>query len=421
MNSLKLIAECIDWIKPILIRVFPREWLRKMREKWIVGKSYETLNRIHIKPFKRGRYPDGMNLIGNIEKASGLGQSARLVAAEIEACGIPLKAFPYDSTKGLHDRNFLFSSGVGKELPYNINLIHINPHELGMAFLQIDSSVWNYRYNIGFWLWELEEFPDEWLPCLNCLNEIWTPSEFISRTIREKTDKPVITIPYHVDAEIHHPYSRKELGLPEDRFLFLMMYDKDSMTERKNPKGVLKAYRDAFSGQENVGLVIKVNNCSDEELEYLKEGLQEYRNLYFITETMTRDQVNSLIKESDVLVSLHRAEGFGLVMAEAMLLGTPVIATNWSSNTEFMNANVACMVDYQLVELKEDMGVFKKGNRWADPDISQAAFYMRSLYEDKNLRRRLSENARNHIQGKLSMNSAVAIIEKRVGEIYAAE
>lgn len=418
MNSLRLITGCIDLIKPILIRIFPREWLRKMREKWIVGKSYENLNCMHIRPFERGRYSDGINLIGNIEEASGLGQSARLVAAEIEAYGISLKSFPYNPAEGLHDHNLLFSSSAGENLPYNINLIHINPHELGMAFLQIDSSVWDYRYNIGFWLWELEEFPDEWLPCLNCLNEIWTPSEFISRTIRGKTDKPVITIPYHVDAEIYRQYSRKELGLPEDRFLFLMMYDRNSMTERKNPKGVLKAYRDAFNGQEDVGLVIKVNNCSYEELQYLKEGLQEYLNLYFITETLTRDQVNSLISESDVLVSLHRAEGFGLVMAEAMLLGTPVIATNWSSNTEFMNANVACMVDYQLVELKEDMGVFKKGNRWADPDIDQAAFYMRRLYEDGNLRRRLSENARDYIRDKLSMDNAAGIIAERMREIY---
>ena len=99
-------------------------------------------------------------------------------------------------------------------------------------------------------------------------------------------------------------------------------------------------------------------------------------------------------------------------------MGTPVIATNWSSNTEFMDDSVACMVDYQLTEMKKDIGVFKKGSRWADPDIGQAASYMRRLYEDEGFRRRLSENARNHIQEKLSMDSAVGIIEKRVREIY---
>ena len=160
---------------------------------------------------------------------------------------------------------------------------------------QSDKRMWDYRYNIGFWLWELEEFPDEWLPCIQCLDEIWTPSEFISRTIRKKTDKPVITIPYYVEAPITRKYEREDFDLPVDKFLFLMMYDKNSMTERKNPKAVLHAYQRAFQNNEPVGLVIKISNCNKNELQELKKELKEYGNVYFVTDILNRDQVNSCL------------------------------------------------------------------------------------------------------------------------------
>ena len=91
----------------------------------------------------------------------------------------------------------------------------------------------------------------------------------------------------------------------------------------------------------------------------IQNVLDGYTNVYLIEGTLNRDQVNSLTKCVDVVVSLHRAEGFGLVLAEAMLLGTPTIATNWSSNTEFMNKDVACMVDYKLITIERDIPPFK--------------------------------------------------------------
>jgi glycosyltransferase involved in cell wall biosynthesis len=129
-------------------------------------------------------------------------------------------------------------------------------------------------------------------------------------------------------------------------------------------------------------------------------------------------EINSLIRCSDVVVSLHRAEGFGLVLAEAMLNGVPCIATNWSANTEFMNLEAACMVDYELVELKEDIGPFKKGSRWAEPDVKQAAEYMRRLYYEPDYRGTIAENAKKHIQEFLSMDRAVSLVNDRVNAIY---
>lgn len=417
MNISKVLLEVTGYFKPVLLKIFPYELLRHMKRKMIQN-SYNKILKMQRRPFQRSEYEDGINLIGNIKADTGLGQSCRLVADELEKCRLPYLVYQYNQLGLMSNTNTKFDSKISKNLLYNINLIHINPHELGLAFLQLDRTFWDKRYNIGFWLWELEEFPDEWVPCFQGLDEIWTPSEFISKSIRKKTDLPVVTIPYHVSAQVEKEYCRSDFALPEDKFLFLMMYDRTSMTERKNPSAVLEAYKKAFNKNDETGLVIKINNCTTEEVQVLKAELENYHNIYFITEVMDRNQVNSLIKCVDVVVSLHRAEGFGLVLAEAMLLGTPVIATNWSSNTEFMTKETACLVNYKLVELKEDLGLFKKGNHWADPDVEHAASYMKELYEKPELYQRIAEDAKCHIKEKLSMSQAVDIINNRINIIY---
>ena len=407
------------WKEPLL-KLLPYELLRRIKGR-MIQKSFQNLMDAKIEPFSRDRFSDGINLIGNIKAETGLGQSCRLVAEELEASGIPYSIYQYEQLGRMKEGAYeVYNGKISDALPYNINLIHINPHELGLAFQQNQDKIWNGRYNIGFWLWELEEFPDEWVPCFQCVDEIWTPSEFISKALRKKTDKPVVTIPYHVEAQ-PGDYCREDFGLPQERFLFLMMYDKNSMTERKNPKAVIEAYKKAFRPGEDVGLVIKCGSCDEAELEMLRKWLNGYQNVYFVTETLSREKVNSLISLVDAVVSLHRAEGFGLVMAEAMLMGTPVIATNWSSNTEFMNEHVACMVGYEMIQMQRDYGVFRKGNWWADASVDEAAGYMKTLYENREFGQELAERARKHIQEVLSMEQAIERIRDRVSEIYRDE
>lgn len=417
MNASKMILVFTGHLKPLLLKIFPYKLLKTLKGK-MIHNSFGKIEKIHNKPFERDAYPDGINLIGNIKADTGLGQSCRLVASELEQCCVEYSIYQYDQLGIMSNSNDQHKQKIQKILPYNINLIHINPHELGLAMLQLEQSMWDKRYNIGFWLWELEEFPDEWLPCFKRLDEIWTPSEFISQTLRKKTTLPVVTVPYHVEATIKKKYYRTDFGLPEDRFLFLMMYDRTSMTERKNPQAVLEAYKEAFGKDDQVGLVIKINNCTEAEIQLLKNELDEQHHIYFITEVLDRNQVNSLIQCVDTVVSLHRAEGFGLVLAEAMLLGTPTVATNWSSNTEFMTKETACMVDYQLIDLKEDLGLFKKGNHWADPSVEQAASYMRHLYKNPEYCIELSKRAQDYVNTQLSMKRAVDAINSRIHYIY---
>lgn len=414
----KIIVSISYKLKPILFKVLPKDMLRKAKKKMIEN-SYNKLESMKILPFEREEYKDGINLIGSIRAETGLGQSCRLVANEISHSKYPFSIFNYNQIGMIRTADTSWENKISEGLPYNINVIHINPYELMLAYQCVDKSIWDRRYNIGFWLWELEEFPSEWIRCIQHLDEIWTPSEFISNSIRKVTDKPVKTVPYCVEAPVKENCGRAEFGLPEDKFLFLMMYDSNSIMERKNPMGVLNAYKKAFAkDNQDVGIVIKINSPAKGDIEKLKEILKGYENLYFITEVLEKEMVNSLVQSVDVVVSLHRAEGFGLVLAEAMILGTPTIATNWSSNTEFMNDKVSCLVDYELISIEEDMGPFKKGQRWADANTDTAAIFMKKLYEEKGFYDTIAAQAQAYIQEKLSIERATTFINERVEEIY---
>lgn len=419
MSVLKIVIDASDFLKPILIKILPIDVLRTIKEK-LLHHSMTHGKNLDILPFDKERYEKGINLIGNIKGDSGLGQSCRLVAGVLENIEDPVSMIEFSSSPNLSMMDTTYDDRLEKKNIYGINLFHINPHEFAIAYLRMGKSTWDYHYNIAYWLWELEEFPDEWVEYINLLDEIWTPAEYISESIRKKTDKPVITVPYHVTAPSCDTYDRTYFGIPEDKFLFLMMFDCGSMIERKNPKAVIDAFKKAFEqNAPGVGLVIKVNGGTEADLEQIKALTGVYENIYFINKVFSKLEINSLIKSVDVVVSLHRAEGFGLVMAEAMLNGIPCIATNWSANTEFMNSDVACMVDYELVRLEKNIGPYKKGNYWAEPDTESAAKYMKRLFEDRCYYKSLSEKAAAHVKEILSMDQAVKIIEQRVSQIYA--
>jgi len=408
-----------DKLKPVLKKIIPQQLLSGIKNKMLDNQLKSVLEK-GKKPFERAAYPDGINLIGLVRAQMGLGQSCRLLASMIEHTKYPVSLYDFKlGSKILRSDDHSYDKKISQELKYNVNLIHINPDEMRLLYTQFSPEEWDRRYNIAFWLWELEEVPESWKQYFTLLDEIWTPSEFISRSLRKVTDLPVRTVPYCVKAPVKDKYSRSYFGLPEDKFLFLAMYDSNSTRERKNPMGVIRAFKKAFKpDNKGVGLVLKVNNAREDDMRVLKAMLEDYDNVYYITETMSKIQVNSLIKTADVFVSLHRAEGFGLVMAEAMLNGTPAIATNWSSNTEFMNDDIACMVDYTFVTLEKDCPPYKAGAVWADPNEDTAAAYMKRLYEDKAFYEQKARAAYTEIRKKLSMNNAVALIEKRMKEIY---
>ena len=212
-----------------------------------------------------------------------------------------------------------------------------------------------------------------------------------------------------------------------DKFLFLVMFNSGSVMERKNPLAAIKAFKESFCKDEetkkkykDVGLVIKISEAelSTDDEKIINSVVDKDDNIYYMCGHLNKTEVNSLIADVDVYVSLHRSEGFGLVMAEAMYVGTPVIATNWSGNTEFMNSDTACMVGYDMKELDKDYEPFKKGNLWADAHVDEAAQFMKKLYEDKEFYNKIAVNGQNYAKEHLAYKRSADIVSDRIRKIH---
>ncbi len=397
--------------------IIPRSVRWRIKNR-LLKKSIDNYLKQRQKKFIYKGCLGGINLIGNIRAEMGLGQSCRLIANMVLKCNCGLSIYNTDTNENIKKGDVSFDRYISEELPYQVNIFHVNPVELGKVFIRI-SKAWEEKYNIAFWLWELEVFPKEWVIYCNLFDEIWTPSRFAADSIRKATNVPVKVIPYFVVASCEKGIMRRDFKLPDEKFLFLTMFDVNSTLGRKNPLGAVKAFKQAFSVQDiNVGLVIKVNNADGVKLAKLRRELEGYNNIYLITDTMEKKQLNRLIECVDVFISLHRAEGFGLVMAEAMLLGTPVIATNWSANVEFMNVDSACMVNYRLVENPRNEDLYKKGCIWAEPDYEQAANYMKRLATDEKYYILMQENGKRCIKEKLGEVNTIDILRQEIDRIW---
>ncbi|EHI56489.1 hypothetical protein HMPREF9333_00351 [Johnsonella ignava ATCC 51276] len=401
-------------IKTIIKYLIPINILRFIKYK-LVQKKIDKIGRMHVLPYDNECYPYGINIIGPIGMPTGLGQSCRLLTDVVSRCNIDyiIKDF---SVYDYKDNIEKFLPKISEKLIYSINLIHVNMNEIHILLKRLGETFLDKRYNIAFWLWEMENFPKEWVPLINIFDEIWTPSDFISSSLKKVTNKPVLTMPYAVTAEYDAGLKRSDFNLPEDKFLFLMMYDSNSIRERKNPKSIIKAFKSAFKKTQDVGLVLKISNISSKELNELKDILKGY-DIYFISEVFEKKVLNSLIRLADVYVSLHRAEGFGLVLAEAMLLGTPTIATDYSSNTEFQNYDSACMVGYDKVPVGRNIYPYKKNDLWAEPHVSEAAAFMLRLYEDREFYNSIKITAQKHIKTKTDIESITLLVSEHLGSL----
>ncbi len=398
-------------------KIIPQSFRWRMKNRFL-KKSIDDCLKKRESRLDYGNYSQGINLIGSIRAEMGLGQSCRLIADMILKCNYPLSIYNSNVNNSFIDGDASFDCLISEALPYGINIFHVNPLDLGRVLIQRPEA-WEGRYNIAFWLWELEEFPKEWIFYCKLFDEVWVPSEFVARSIRKVTNVPVHVIPYFVSVPKGRKFKRKDFFLPDDQFLFLVMFDTNSTLGRKNPMGAIKAFKLAFSPDNTkIGLVLKINNADEKSLTLLKNELSGYKNIFFLTERMEKERINSLIECVDVFVSLHRAEGFGLVMAEAMLSGTPVIATNWSSNVEFMDRSSACMVNYTLIKnpYKEDL--YKKGCIWAEPDYRQAADYMKKLAGDKAYYGLMQENGRAYVMDKLGPRNTIDILKQELDRVW---
>jgi glycosyltransferase involved in cell wall biosynthesis len=261
------------------------------------------------------------------------------------------------------------------------------------------------------------------VPAFDAVHEVWVPSSYVAKAVSAKTGKPVRVMPHRVEVTPPASVPRKKFGLGEDAIVFLTAIDFNSFLERKNILGVIEAFRAAFADDQTaVQLVIKAHGGASSfrtpRAQLLEAAARDPRILV-IDRVMPRREVTELQAASDVFVSLHRAEGFGLPIAECMALGRLVIATDYSGSTDFVTAECAMPVPYRLVEVGEKSYPLGGGQRWAEPDLGEAARLMRLAAGDAQLRTRLGAAAADKIGRELNGQVVGARMAARLAEIRA--
>jgi glycosyltransferase involved in cell wall biosynthesis len=350
----------------------------------------------YISVFKR-KYqgPIKVNIIGDVYSESGLGAITRQIISSIDGyvdCTIINMPMSKKSRQGgLHANQ----AHVANELHDGINIFVGNPDLLIRALLKYGPMPFIRGYCVGVWFWELEKIPSVWRQANKVIDEIWAQSHFIADSFSNDSNK-VYVMPFTLDGVIPSQKSKADLGLPENKFNYLFSFDFLSHAKRKNPKAVVNSFIEAFGHQKDVALIIKSVNSkkSPAQFESLKERINSYKNIHLIDGYYDQSDVHRMIELCDCYVSLHRSEGLGLGMAEAMKVGTLVIATAYSGNLTFMNRSNALLVDYYLVPTHDDKYPYGKGNNWADIEIDSAVKNIKLAFDDNDLRRELTFQAR---------------------------
>ena len=321
--------------------------------------------------------PFGVNVIGYAYGELGIGEDARMAAHSLLAAGVPMTMINFSPGRNISQTDISMADHVGEVATYSINIFCVSALEHGRYFAECGSVFIEGRYNIGYWPWELSQWPSQWLHLFALVDEVWVSSQHTFDAISTISPVPVRIMPMAVIAKGGSQLRRKAFGLPQKTTLFLFAFDLSSSANRKNPGACIKAFLAAFpiGSPHNVGLVIKVHPPKDknEEWETLKELRKYDSRIYIIEKTLSKADLLALYRVCDCFVSLHRAEGFGRCIAEAMLLGKPVITTNYSGNLAFNDETNALMVNYKLIPLAENDYPYGDGQCWAEPDVLDAA------------------------------------------------
>lgn len=368
----------------------------------------------------------GAVLVGHPYAVIGMGEVVRSAANALESVRVPFSIRNTFGDYGLQDaekhREFRMMDRITSSGLYKANVFYLNADEMENALAYLGPGFFEGRYNIGCWAWELSRFPDEWCEAFRLVDEIWALSRFTQQSIAQKADCPVVWMPHPVELTDSGRMSRHDFGLPENKFLFLFFFDFRSYLSRKNPWAVIEAFQKAFGkkGAENASLVIKVNGTDSKPEEYVAfcKALEVVRDdVILIDKVMDDREIKELLRVCDCFVSLHRAEGFGRGIAEAMYLGKPVIATGYSGNLDFTNEMNACMVDHVLIPVKEGEYPYGKGQLWADPDIEQAAWYMERLVYEPSYAAEIGRNGERYIRTYHSFRAIGARMRHRLEKL----
>ncbi len=405
------------------------------RVEYVAAMYLDELRRVYeedapVPLQEEGPPPIGINAIASWAGATGLAEAGRRAALALMNEGVAIAT---------QDVNLWAKVDHNRVPPEIASLPQGHPYPIGLSFLNINEfhvvEGWQLRghgtpYLIAMWYWELPALPADMIREIPRVDEIWVASEFVRDVFLRYTTKPIHVMPCVVEPIEDPAVTRESLGLPdEETIVYLVTFDANSTIARKNPYGAIKAFEEAFGvGRTDVVLVVKVINLASYPVVQndMRRHMQRLGGILIETD-MAAGEIAALIKHSDVYVSMHRSEGFGLGLAEAMYYGRPVIATGNSGNMDFMNASNSCLVGYtsmvvhrnQLSDNPTAMALYQPGNLWVDPNVSEAARLMRWLFDNPEQRTRLGQRGSEDIRRRYSSQAAGRAMRLRLEEVSA--
>ena len=368
----------------------------------------------------------GVRLTGYFGHVLGLGAAARAYATALASAGVPLSTVtvsldhfrpPVELSPeyGRHSYNDVVGEGG-----HAFELVCVNADELPKFVDRVGEDYFQGP-RIGVWGWETNSIPPRWGPAFDLVDEIWVYSRFVAENIGAVSPVPVIPLPPPVEAAPGTSVPLR-LGAP-DGFLFLYAFDYCSTIQRKNPVGLITAFKRAFAPGEGPRLLIKTINAplwplAEEEILWAAD---QRPDIHVIDRSLTGEEKDGLMVACDCYVSLHRSEGFGLTMAEAMAIGKPVIGTGYSGNVDFMNEGNSFLVDYEMTRVGPDCDPYPADGEWAEPSVEHASALMRRVCDDPDHAARIGTQAREDIARMLSPETTGAAMRRRLQELAAGK
>jgi glycosyltransferase involved in cell wall biosynthesis len=356
----------------------------------------------------------GVNVAGYMESEVGVGEAARAAISALDAARIPLLPV-HGPWRPEIRQGHRFTTFRPQDAVFPVNLLCVNADMTERWLAEAGPGFRAGRYTIGLWWWEVTAWPEQWLGAFDLVDEVWVATDHIHAALAPVATVPVTKITLPVRAPTPRLRTRADLGLPEG-FLFLFMFDYCSIVERKNPFDVIEAFIRAFDSGEGATLAIKcINQDADPTAhERLRLAAAHHPDIHIIEGYVSAADKNSMMASADCYVSLHRSEGFGLTLAESLLLGKPVIATRYGGNLDFMAADASWLVDAEMVPIGSGNEPYPAGGEWAQPDVAQASRYMREIFEDPAAARERSARGAAAIRRTHSPQAAGATMAARL-------
>lgn len=344
--------------------------------------------------------PFGVNLVGYPRGRFGIGEDVRMAARALVAADVPFTIYDISNGAQIRNEDDSLEGTISNTLPYRHTIFCTTGIDTIQAVNAIGKRAFEGQHLIGFWPWELPEFPDAWRQAYAFVDEVWASTLYTRDAYLRSSPIPVRHMPMAVCVDETAGLGRHDFGLPDDRFLFVFAYDALSHSARKNPEACLAAFDRAFARDDSsVGLVIKGIRAKDSPAwAALEKRAADDDRLFLLDQSLERGALLDLYRACDCFMSLHRAEGFGRNIAEAMALGLPVIVTAHSGNLDFTQSDTAALVAVKLCAVAAGDYPFGAGQQWAEPDVLAAAKMMQRVANDHAWRESLAIRGRQHIE-----------------------